>query len=244
MKSLMQAIIIAAVGVFFMLLVPVYGETGIPRHDIAAGILTGLVLVYFIQQAYDRKRQLLMTVYLELNKLRRIYHLSKNLSVMDQKFRVWFTDLHGYLCEYMNFFSENSFRDYSKSNAAFRKVSYHIYKIPEVETNKENALFNELLRTAAMVAESRQHIKELRKSRLPFYAWVTVIFVVAGFIATVYVSTVDVCASRLTGAVLVAIALLAVNMLWELDSPGSDAKDFARRYVNNIGKLQLEREEK
>jgi hypothetical protein len=243
-KATLFRLIVIVTGVFVaMALLSVPGSLGTARYDIAPGLMVGSLLAFLLFQAAERRRAFVASVYMELNKLRRIYHLSKSLSVMDQKYRAWFTDLHGYLVEYMSSFQNRDMDAYSESNAAFRKVSYNIYKIPDVGNVKEEALFNELLRTSATIAEARQNVKELRRSRLSAYAWIVILLMVAGFAGTVYLSTADTEASRLAGACAIAIAFLAVDLLWEVDTLASERKGIAQRYVINISKLQLGREE-
>lgn len=239
--TIVRLTLIIVGGLAAFMLLPAVGSG--ERYDVAAAVLTGTLLAFLISQAADRRRLFIATVYLELNKLRRIYHLSKNLSVMDQRFRAWFTDLHGYLYEYMNFFQGKTVDDYSASNASFRKVSYNIYKIPEVRNAKEIALFEDLLRTTGVVAETRQRVKEIRRARMSAYSWVAVLLMTTGFILVVYLSTGDATASRLASAATAIIALIAIDLLWEVDSLMTESRDIAERYVKNIGKLQLGRED-
>lgn len=242
-KTLLRLIVIV-VGVFVVAyLMPVVGYTTLPRYDIASGLMVGSMLAFLLLQASERRRAFVSSVYVELNKLRRIYHLSKSLSLMDSKYRPWFTELHGDLVAYMMSFQGRDMDSYSESNVAFRKVSYGVYQIPEVASKKEEALFNELLRTSATVAEARQNVKELRRSRLSPYAWVVILLMVIGFVMTAYLSTGDTDISRLATAASVVIILLAVDLLWEVDTLASERKSIAERYVNNVSKLQLGRDQ-
>ena len=70
---------IIAGSLIFALMMPAAGQ---PRHgfDLVAGLIVGITLAFLVYQAAERRRRLFSAVYLELNKLRRIYHLSKNLS--------------------------------------------------------------------------------------------------------------------------------------------------------------------
>lgn len=243
-KRTLLRLIVIVTGVFVaMYLVPVVGYTTLPRYDVASGLMVGTLLAFLLFQAAERRRAFVSSVYMELNKLRRIYHLSKSLSLMDSKYRPWFTELHGDLVAYMMSFQGRDMDSYSESNAGFRKVSYGVYQIPETSSKKEEALFNELLRATATVAEARQSVKELRRSRLSAYAWVVILLMVMGFVITSYLSTGDTDISRIATAASITVLFLAVDLLWEVDTLASERKSIAERYVNNVGKLQLGRDQ-
>jgi hypothetical protein len=206
-------------------------------------VFSGTMLALLVSQAAGRRQRLNEAVRTELNKLRRVYHLSKNLSAASPKYRGWFTDVHGFLYGYLTKFGGKDFDSYDEFNADFRKLSYHIYTLPDLETKKEEALFDDLLRTTATVAEARQQIKETWDSRLSAYSWVVVMLMSAGLIVSVILAMGDTLASRFsTGAAVVAV-LLALDLLWEVDTMASEKKALAERYAGNIGRLELGRRE-
>lgn len=243
-STLLRLALIAAGSLSFASIVPVSAEPGAARLDVAAGLLVAVVVAVLLAQAGRRRRLLLDTVNLELNKLRRIYHLSKNLSETDpQRYRGWFTELHGNLYGYMMFFGDHDFGKYEQSNPEFRKVSYHVYTVPELESTKERSLYDDLLRTTGLVAESRQRIKELRESRISAYVWIVLLLMALGFVVAVVLSTADLFAARLACGISIAVALLAVDLLWEVDTLASERSAIAKRYAENIGRLELRRRE-
>jgi len=232
-------IILVSSFVIVFLIPPLKGGLVAERTDLAAIVLFALITAFLVQTAAARRQHLFSTVFLELNKLRRIYHLSKNLAAASSRFRSWFTELHGLLYAYMSEFSGRNLNQYKQTNAAFRKVSYHIYTLPNLESIKEQSLFNDLLETTSVVAESRQKIKELIDSRLSAYSWCLVLIMLAGFVMTVILSMTGTLAGHLVAGVDIAVALLIVDLLWELDSMDSELKNWAKRYVDNVGKLEL-----
>lgn len=241
-KTLLRLVLIAAAAFSFASLLPASLVAGEQRLDIVPGIFAGIILGFLIYHAAERRRALLQTVNLELNKLRRIYHLSRNLSDIDnQRYRSWFTGMHGKLYDYMTAFADKDFRQYEDSNPAFRELSYHIYKVPELRSNKEESLYDELLRTIAKVAESRQQIKEANESRLSSYVWVIVLLMVLGLVATSSLSIMDTVVSRAAVGTVIACAMFAVDLLWEVDTLGSEQKEISMRYVDNIGRIELRR---
>lgn len=241
-KTLLRLVLIAAGAYSFTSIIPASLGTGDQRLDLVPGMFAAVLLGILIYHAAERRRALLQTINLELNKLRRIYHLSRNLADIDnQRYRGWFTGMHGKLYDYMTAFADKEFHRYEESNHAFRELSYHIYKVPELRSNKEESLYDELLRTIAKVAESRQQIKEANESRLSSYVWVVVLLMVLGLVATSSLSIVDTVVSRAAAGTVIACALFAVDLLWEVDTLGSEQKEISMRYVENIGRIELRR---
>ncbi|KPJ85300.1 hypothetical protein AMJ57_03605 [Parcubacteria bacterium SG8_24] len=229
-----------AAGIVLMYVIPMSSGGVGNRYEVPIAVLFSVILGLLIHQAAGRRREMLAAVMLELNKLRRIYHLAKNLSAASQKYRSWFTEVHSNLYGYLTFFADKDFSRYDESNQAFRELSYHIYTVPELEPGKESSLYRELLNTSAVVAASRQKIKELFDSRMSPYVWAVILLMEAGLILTTALSG----GSRLAGAVLVAVSLSAVGLLWEMDDMAGERRRLAKRYVDNIARLELRRRDK
>lgn len=239
-----RLIVLTLGGLAFAMVMPAYADPYAATFVPAIATVLAMTLLVLIAQAVFRRHQLFEAVRMELNKLRRLYHISKNLSVAaPQRYRGWFTDLHGYLYEYLMLFSGKDFDSYDSSNASFRKLSYHVYTIPEIETKKEEALFDDLLGTAATVASSRQQIKELWDNRLSAYVWTVLMLMVAGFVASVVFAMGESVGGRFAAGTAIALSLLAVDLLWEIDTLASERAQLAKRYVNNLAKLELGRKD-
>ncbi len=178
---------------------------------------------------------------MELNKLRRLYHVSKNLSALSAEYRPWFTELHGHIYNYLNKFSGKDFEAYDSFNRDFREISYHVYTIPPMRGVKEQALFDDLLRTTASVAEARQQIKELWDNRLSFHVWIMVLLLAMSFMTALVGSMPDYPTARLVGGCAIVAALLSLDYLWKVDSLASERTALPKRYVDNVGKLELGR---
>src|SRR5690606_28308804 len=212
---------------------PAKGDANAATLLLIVGVFTASLLVLFIGDADQRGAKLMEAVRIELNKIRRVYHLSKNLASGNQKYRQWFTDMHGYVYDYLAGFAGKDFESYDSYNASFRKLSYHIYTIPEVDSRKDEALFQELLRTAGTVAEARQQIKELWDNRLSAYGWSVVALLAGTFVVSVPFAMNGSFASRIVGGVSVMVLLLAVDYLREIDTMSGEKKAMAERYVDN-----------
>ncbi len=220
--------------------VPAVGDSSSATRNLSIVIIFGIVAITLLTQAASRRKRLFDAIGMELNKLRRLYHISKNLSVASpERYRSWFTELHGFLQAYLMMFAGKDFSIYDSSNAAFRKLSYHVYTIPLVETKKEEALFEDLLRTAATIAESRQHIKELWDSRMSGYLWTIIFLLAGGYIFTTLLAMDDSFIARMSGGATIAAGLLVVDFIWALDSLATDGKPTAKRYADNLARLEL-----
>ncbi len=244
-RTLARLILLTVGGLGFALLIPVFVpvDPDAPIAHLAVAVFTVVIIAALFAEASRRRQKLFEAVRVELNKLRRIYHVSKNIAETSPKFRPWFTELHGRLYEYLTMFSGKDFGAYDGFNAGFRKLSYHIYTIPDVDTKKEEALFQDLLRTTATVAEARQQIKELWDNRLSAYGWTAVLLIATGYAVTAVLAMSDTLVSRVAGGISIVVALIALDMLWEVDTMASERRAMAKRYVDNVARLELGRKE-
>lgn len=224
-------------------MIPAYDDSSAATINIAIAVVYAAFVSVILTMVTSRRGKIFDAVRLELNKLRRLYHISKNLSSFaPERFRVWFTDLHGHLNGYLGFFSGKDFGEYDSSNAAFRKLSYHVYTLPELESRKEQALFEDILHTTAQVAEARQQIKELWDNRLSGYMWTVLMLMTATFMVSTGFATSDTLGGRVSAGAAFAVALLVVDLLWEVDTMSSERHGMAKRYADNLAKLELKRE--
>lgn len=201
---------------------------------IATTVLLGVVL----QRALKRRDELAGEIALELNKLRRIYHLAKNLS--GGAHRQWFTDLHGFLYGYLTSFDKKNFSQYEESNGQFRKLSYHLYQIPSLESEKERVLYRDLLEAAGTVAGARQRIQELWHGALPNSVW-TALVVMAAVSGAAVLFAMGPTDRIVAGLALTALGA-AVTLAREADGLRLMAgEDLSKKYVENIARLELRR---
>jgi hypothetical protein len=207
----------------------------------AAAVLAAVVsLALVLQRAVRRHDELGEWVAIELNKVRRIYHLGRNLG-LEARHRQWFTDLHGHLYAYLTSFDKKKFSQYQETNAAFRKLSYHLYQIPGLETEKERVLYRELLEAAGEVAGARQRIQELWNGGLPAGLWTGLVaLTLAAALATL--SAMGPSDRFTAGFVLTALGAALVLARGADDIRTLVGEDLTKRYVENIARLELRRE--
>ncbi len=239
MTVLKRMIVIAVLALVAAFLAPVAaGSAGLAAAALIAG---GLLLALVLQRALRRYDQLGEWVAIELNKLRRVYHLGRNLGG-ESRHRQWFTDLHGFLYGYLMAFDKKRFSQYQETNQQFRKLSYHLYQIPGLETEKERVLYRDLLEAAGEVAAARQRIQQLWNGGLPPRVW-------QGLLATAAAAALAIFSAmgpsdRFTAAFALTVLGGGVLLARGADNLSNLAgEDVSKRYVENIARLELKRDD-
>ncbi len=204
-------------------------------------IIFSVVFGILTYVAVDRRERLKEAVATELNKIRRIYHLGKNLGASPH-LRGWFTDLHGFVYDYLGGFEKYNLSEYDKGNALFRRIAYHVYTVPDLREVKEQVLYTELLAATALVSDARQKIVTLHKSGFTKSHWFELLVLFIIFVVTVIVGTTDRVLSYLvTVNILSAGAILALFFLEHDAWTADEDRILAKEYVKNIARLELRR---
>jgi hypothetical protein len=191
--------------------------------------------------AVDRRERLKEAVAIELNKMRRIYHLGKNLGASPH-LRGWFTDLHGFVYDYLGGFEKYDLSEYDKGNALFRRIAYHVYTVPDLREVKEQVLYTELLAATALVSDARQRIVTLHKNGFTKGHWFEFLVMFLVFVATVVAGTADLALSRFaTANILAAGAILAMFFIEHDAMTKDEDRELAKEYVKDIARLELRR---
>jgi lipopolysaccharide export LptBFGC system permease protein LptF len=212
------------------------------RLDVVAALLFAVIFGIFTALSVMRRERIKEAVALELNKIRRVYHLGKNLSG-GAYVRAWFTQLHGFIYDYLGSFDKTSLADYDHGNTAFRKLAYHIYALPEIREVKEGTLYNALIDAAGQVSEARQKISHLLKSRFWKSHSIELGMAFIFFIVSVLSSTSSNPVSRVGTFAILAIGFILVDqyLVHDIWTDESDRR-LAGEYVKNISRLELKRE--
>jgi len=212
------------------------------RLDLPAVVIFVALFGMLAFTAVDRRQRLKEAIALELNKIRRVYHLGKNLGAAPH-LRGWFTDLHGYIYDYLGTFEKFDLRDYDKGNALFRKIAYHLYTVPELKEVKEQVLYDELLDASAIVSDARQRVMALHRSRFTHHHWFELLLAILLFVAAVLAGTTTAPYSRLISALTLGSGFLLALTFFTHDIWTEEGdKLLAKEYVKNIARLELRRE--
>jgi hypothetical protein len=212
------------------------------RFDVSAAVLFTAIFGIFAALAISRRERLKGMVAVELNKIRRIYHLGKNLS-NGAYIRAWFTQLHGFVYEYLGSFEQKSLADYEQGNVTFRKMAYHIYTLPEIREVKEEALYGELLAATGEVSEARQKISSLLRAHFYVSHWFELSVALVLFAVCILSATSDAAGSRFITFATLALGLLLAEIYFDHDFLSAESgRALASEYVKNIGRLELKRD--
>lgn len=235
MSFTLKFLIAVAVSLGLAIVVPPLGAS--PAYAVAADVAVVSMLGVVFLRAIKRREDLANWVAVELNKIRRVYHLGKNLGLSGEH-RAWFTELHGHVYGYLMAFDKKDLSQYQETNGEFRKVSYHLYTIGQLANEKEKVLYREMLEAAGDAASARQHIQELRDGGLPAPAW-TALYGLALLAAAVTYATV-LPGERLAVGLTVAVLVVAFLISKDTDQLKTlNGRALAERYVENIARLEL-----
>jgi hypothetical protein len=125
------------------------------------GTLYAIIVAFLLSIAIGRRRSLQEMVLLELNKVRRINHLAKNIILQTPELVPWFDELHACLDKYLLFFREHDLGQYEDSNLLFRRVTYLVYSLPQRHQGYNATLYGELLDTTGSATEAREYVCNL-----------------------------------------------------------------------------------
>jgi hypothetical protein len=212
----------------------------VPLTAVASIMPVMLLTAVIFLRALKRHEDLSGMVATELNKIRRLYHLGKNLAGDNEKLRGWFTELHGFVYGYLSAFDKKDFSRYQETNGDFRKLSYHLYTIPSLETEKERVLYRELLDAAGEVAGTRQRIQDLWAGGLKDNEWHAFNFI-TGLAAVSLLYAIG-AGDWIHGGLLLAVVVVSVSLVKDIDQMKTiPAEALSKNYVENMARLELRR---
>lgn len=229
--------------VVFVRMVPYVAEqTGVfqffSNQVVNMGILYAIIVGFLMSIALKRRQSLDESVSQELNKIRRIYHLSKHLAVHNPTLSAWFKDVRQALTGYNDLFCEHDFGFYELGNALFRKVTYAIYRLPKECVSYNEALYMSLLTAAADATESRETIRSKLTQTIGGFQW-SVIAVITGTLSAILVaSTPDDSMSRVVTTAVVFNLFLVLLLIYEYDAPSRKNRlTYASYYAHNLADI-------
>ena len=199
------------------------------------GILYAIIVGFLMSLTLRRKKSLNEFVSQELNKIRRIYHLSKHLTKAQPKLKEWFEDVKEALSNYNDLFCSHNFRSYDLGNPLFRKVTYTIYGLPSLKVSYNSELYKSLLDTAAAATESREFIRSKRVQTIGAFQWFVLIVVTITLASILVASTPGDMMSRLVTTAVVFNLFLVLLLIYEYDTPNEKMnRIYAGFYAHNL----------
>jgi hypothetical protein len=208
-----------------------------PAEAAPVAVLFVFVLGFLINNALFKGQQFKRHLNLELSRMRRLFHLTKNIGTtkLDKDYH---NTIKKSVYAYFDFLNNYGLSAYSGGNKLFRKVSYGVYGY-KPKNAKQEIMYKELLETSREVAATRQEINAILHSGITSYGW-TVLGVMEVFVvvATLLAQGTDVKDFIVTSAMLSTIFIVTL-LVWEVDhySP-PQLRDLGKRYGKSKRSLE------
>ncbi len=180
-----HTVVLVPLTVLYTLLVPYAGTEFaelLKEHAVHLGILFAIVVAFVMTVTLERRRGIDEAVAIELNKVRRIYHLALHIAkVGGPETKRWFRTVEHEIAAYHDLFRDKDFADYGKGNARFRKITYAIYGLPALTSAYNTELYYTLLEAAGSATEAREHIRAKLEAGIGRFQWFTILFITVLF---------------------------------------------------------------
>lgn len=167
---------------------------------------------FLISQAIQRNRQLDYAMSVEISRLRRIVHLTRNLSAAAS----WKKTVKKNTIDYLNKVATKDFKKYQEAHAGFRKVTQMLYQYMP-KTARDQIIYKELLEVSREAAYHSQRVGQLVQTFGSSYVWWVLGVVVVINIILLLGSREPGFTSQLFIAGAIAGLLLVLDMLYEQD---------------------------
>jgi ABC-type multidrug transport system fused ATPase/permease subunit len=203
------------------------------------GILYAMVVGFLMMIVINRKQALDAAISLELNKLRRIYHLAKHLAHGKPGGAAWFKKLEKALMDYLKAFGTRDFLAYDEGNALHRKITYAVYAFPDAVEGYSPELYASLLDAAAEVTEAREHLRSLKDASIGYFQWVVTMSMTIIFGLLVVIDSQMMVLTRLISFAILFNLSLMVQLIYEYDQMNPKKRRFyANLYQENAKHLK------
>ncbi|KKQ96512.1 MAG: hypothetical protein UT22_C0029G0006 [Parcubacteria group bacterium GW2011_GWC2_39_11] len=180
----------------------------------------------------ERRQKLSENVSIELSFLRRIKHLSENIS--DQ---AWQEKMIDALKEYQKKLSED-FLDRGRVLGSSRRFTHLIYKF-EPSNRYEEVIMQDLLSVTRELAQKRQYIEEYLNYRFLPTSWLTLITVGVFIIILLILNREPSVTNQLGTFFGVAVILLCLDFIRQRNGFNkNDVQEYQERYKKNIAKTK------
>ena len=231
--------------ILFVAIVPLFPQIPeiqefLSRQVVNMGILYAIIVGFLLSITLNRKNLLEEYIYLELNKIRRIYHLSLHLFKQQSGLEVWFGELARALKSYHTLFSLENFSRYEDGDPLFRKVTYAVYQLPSFKISYNSELYQSLLDAASASTEAREYVRATKANSIGLFQWVVLGVITLTLGIALVGSTPTEFTAILASAVFIFNLLLTLDLLYEYDNSNVRKDRFiAELYARNLEKLEI-----
>lgn len=203
-------------------------------HAFNLGVLYAITIGFLMSLTLSRRQLIEEYIALELNKIRRLYHLSYHLRKAQPKLDTWFKRLQKEIEQYLRSFRKVSFARYEKGNVAFRKATYLIYELPSLGIPYNQDLYGALLETTATATEAREFIRSKKDHHIGRFQWMVTVVITVTFCLTIAVFTPADFWARITSLFAIFCVFLTLQLVFEYDRSNERKHRYiAKLYVSN-----------
>jgi hypothetical protein len=245
-STYLRLLVLMAVSIVMVVFIPFYAAqsddllTYFTNQLVNMGILYAIIVGFLMSITLTRKQALEESVTLELNKIRRIYHLAFHIQRAEPKLHAWYDGLLRAFHEYLGFFCKKSFAKYEEGNEIFRKITYAIYGLPALNIPYNSELYEYLLDATSSVTEARESIRAKKDSTIGMFQWLVIVLVTMILSAMVAATTPWDLISRYVSTIVIFCLFLVLDLLYEYDQEYQRTDRYlAEFYANNLPQLAI-----
>jgi lipopolysaccharide export LptBFGC system permease protein LptF len=204
-------------------------------------VLYAILVGFIAAEILSRRRKLDEHVAVELNKIRRVYHLSKHLADANPGLKPWFTDVEKQIKKYLGTFVARDFREYDKGSRGFRNITYAVYAVPFDKMKYGHDMYASLLNATESATEAREFIRQaLVMQYVGQFAWIVLFVVSCAFGAFLILGTPDELAYRLATSLTVFTLFLVMQMIYEYGHTNERKAEFyASLYRDDLKRIGI-----
>ncbi|HUO75797.1 MAG TPA: hypothetical protein VMU12_02705 [Candidatus Paceibacterota bacterium] len=210
----------------------------IAPRAVNVGILFSIVVGFLMYKSLTRRSDIDNSVSLELNKVRRMYHLARHIAKAQPAADGWFSAVRGGIREYLGMFRTLSLHEYDLGNSLFRSVTYAVYSLPSQVDEYDVPLYESLLEATGQATEAREFIRAKKDDQISLFSWIVVVFVSLAFAVLIIASTPQVFLLRLVGTAVILCLFMVLQLIYEHDRTNSRRdRNWAVQYLDNLTSL-------
>jgi hypothetical protein len=203
------------------------------------GILFSITTGFLMFKTLSRRTALDEHIAVELNKVRRIYHLALHLKKQQPALTDWFTRVRTSIITYLKSFEGKTFEGYEKGNPLFRAVTYAVYSLPSLNEPYNPEIFGSLMTATSEVTEARENIRSKKGDYIGRFSWFVVIVIALIFGLLIIASTPNDELLRNLGAAVMFALFLVLQLIYEHDHDnGVRVRALAAKYANDLKALE------
>lgn len=230
--------LLALLSLLIVLAVPFLGESLVDflvTHTFNLGILYAIIVGFVMSIVMTRRQALEDNVHLELNKIRRIYHLVLHMKKADPALAPWYEDVRIALRAYLVHFKDTSFHAYAKGDKLFRRVTYTLYGLPVRAKAYNSDLYGAVIDAAASATEAREAVRAVLGQAIGRFQWFALLLVTLSFCLSFAALTPASTVERILSTTFIFTLFFVLDMLYEYDWPNEKMQDYlANLYIHDL----------